>query len=135
MLFSNLGLLFFHARSLRLTGSCLISVRNPEILSIHLFLTSRFLQSLPHSYNFASVSVLLLVASNRTTDFHHLIIIHVGRTKKTATCYLPLRFINYLKLLNHPRSSPLVAITFLYQSNDFFFERRNVPLPASSRST
>ena len=35
----------------------------------------------------------------------------------------------------HDRSSPLVAMTFLYQPKLFFLERLRVPLPASSRST
>lgn len=33
------------------------------------------------------------------------------------------------------RSSPLVAITFLYQSKDFFLLRFRVPFPSLSRST
>ena len=36
------------------------------------------------------------------------------------------------KLSYQSRHSPLLAITFLYQSNDFFFILRFVPLPISS---
>ena len=32
-------------------------------------------------------------------------------------------------------SAPLLAMTFLYHANDFFFLRANVPLPSSFLST
>lgn len=36
---------------------------------------------------------------------------------------------------HHPKSPPLLAITFLYHQNDFLRVRARVPLPWSSRST
>ena len=49
----------------------------------------------------------------------------VGRCKRSAARQYTL----------YSRSSPLLAITFLYHQNDFLRLRSSVPLPASSRST
>lgn len=55
------------------------------------------------------------------------------RKFRYPSCFLPSLF-NFSYRID-PKSSPFVAITFLYQSNDFFLKRFNVPFPWSSRST
>ena len=58
-------------------------------------------------------------------------------TKKDRSVFILLSLKNVKIVLNSSnyKQSPLLAITFLYQSKDFFLFLSNVPLPLSSKST